>query len=242
MTPLLYGELVDWYRLLDPPEDHQDEAACYLDALRSAAPGAKTLLELGAGAGHNALYLKHGLKCTLSDLSEPMLGLSRELNPECEHAPGDMRTLRLERTFDTVFVHDAICYMATPADMLAALTTAFVHTKPGGVALFAPDHVREGFVEQTQLHEADSGARSLRCLEWSWDPDADDDSYCVDYAFLLRDGQSVRAVHDRHVEGLFPRQTWLELLGQAGFQAELVHRPLEDGGLDLMFLGRRAPA
>ena len=134
MTPLLYDELVPWYRLLDPPEDHADEAASYLAALDSALPpGAATLLELGAGAGHNALFLKPRFRCTLSDLSPGMQQLSRELNPDCEHVLGDMRTLRLGRSFDAVFVHDAIGYMTTPEDLLAALTTAFVHTRPGGV-------------------------------------------------------------------------------------------------------------
>jgi hypothetical protein len=42
----------------------------------------------------------------------------------------------------------------------------------------------------------------------------------VDYAFLLRDSNGdVRAVHDRHVEGLFPRATWLKLLASAGLAA-----------------------
>jgi len=172
-----------------------------------------------------------------------MLQLSRELNPECEHVAGDMRTLRLGRTFDAVFVHDAMVYMTSPEDLLAALRTAFLHTRPGGVALFAPDSVRETFKEQTTLHEADSGTRSLRCLEWSWDPDPNDHSYAVEYAFLLRDGTTLRAVHDRHVEGLFSGNAWLSLLEQAGFRAELVARPLGDesdqGFFDQMFLGRR---
>jgi len=51
-----------------------------------------TVLELGSGAGHNALHLKPHARCTLTDVSEEMLGLSRELNPECEHLLGDMRT------------------------------------------------------------------------------------------------------------------------------------------------------
>ena len=32
--------------------------------------------------------------------------MSRSINPECEHVQGDMRTLRLGREFDAVFVHD----------------------------------------------------------------------------------------------------------------------------------------
>jgi predicted metal-binding membrane protein len=35
MEPLLYGELAPWYRLLDPPEDHRDEAAIYQQAIEA---------------------------------------------------------------------------------------------------------------------------------------------------------------------------------------------------------------
>ncbi len=87
-------------------------------ALVEAIDGeATTLLELGAGAGHNAVHLKGTFVCTLSDLSESMLALSRELNPTCDHVLGDMRTLRLGRSFDAVLVHDAICHMATESDL-----------------------------------------------------------------------------------------------------------------------------
>ena len=61
-----------------------------------------------------------------------MLALSGGLNPECEHIQGDMRTLRLERLFDTVFVHDAVTYMLTGQDLRAAIVTAFAHTRPEG--------------------------------------------------------------------------------------------------------------
>src|SRR3954465_3737423 len=127
MQPLLYGELTPWYRLLDPVADHADEAAAYGRAPEAAAyvrgregagaPGGGTLLELGAGAGGNASFVKRTFRCTLTDLSPPMLALSRALNPDCEHLPGDMRTLRLQRQFDAVLVHDAVAYMTTRADL-----------------------------------------------------------------------------------------------------------------------------
>ena len=123
---------------LDPPRDHEDEAGVYTRALVEAAAGpAATLLELGAGAGHNALYMKRRFRCTLTDISPAMQALSRSLNPDCEHLPGDMRTLRLGRQFDAVFVHDAVCYMTTVDDLRQTAATAFAHTRPGGIALFA---------------------------------------------------------------------------------------------------------
>jgi trans-aconitate methyltransferase len=240
MRPLLYSDLASWYRLVDPVADHQEEAETYEIALRRAIKGpAETFLELGAGAGHNASYLKRHFRCTLTDASEEMLALSRDLNPECEHLQADMRSLRLDRTFDAVLVHDAVAYMTTEEDLLAAATTAFVHTRPGGAAIVAPDLLRETFRESTQVIQGDDGSRALRCLAWTWDPNPVDSTYVVDYAFLLRDGDAVNAVHDRHVEGLFPEATWHLILGTTGFKVETIERPIGDGEVDRIFLCRR---
>ena len=237
---LLYGELVPWYRLLDPPADHLEEATAYREALeRAVTPRPETLLELGAGAGNNALYLKERFRCTLTDISEEMLALSRELNPECEHVQGDMRTLRLDCTFDTVFVHDAVMYITSEVDLRAVATTAFLHTRPGGAALFAPDFVRETFRERTDLHKHQEGDRALACIDWSWDPDPTDDTFRTEFSFLLREGNSVRAVHESHIEGLFSRATWLSVLEGAGFRVESLGRPFDDEMTDEMFLCKR---
>ena len=140
-----------------------EEAARYRSLIEAACPGAQTLLELGSGGGNNASHLSKHYACTLSDVSPQMLTLSQGLNPGCEHVLGDMRTMRLGRTFDVVFVHDAIAYMVTETDLLDCLATAFAHLRPGGVALFVPDHTRESFLPSTD-HGGHDGAdgRSLR--------------------------------------------------------------------------------
>jgi SAM-dependent methyltransferase len=236
----MYSDLAPWFHLLTHPSDYGDEAAFVSRVVDDVAIGdARTLLELGSGGGNNASHLKTRFDCTLTDISPEMLALSRALNPECEHLPGDMRTLRLGRTFDAVLVHDAVAYMTTRADLAATAATAFAHTRPGGAAVFAPDYVRESFSERSELHGGDDGGRSLRCIEWVWDPDPADDTYTVEYAFLLRDASGVRAVHDRHVEGLFARATWIEILTGAGYQVQLVDRPFDDTTTDAIFLCRR---
>jgi uncharacterized membrane protein len=70
-----------------------------------------------------------------------------------------MRSVRLGRLFDAVFIHDAISYMRTETDLRAAIQTAFVHCRPGGVALFAPDHLRESFRPSTDHGGHDCGRR-----------------------------------------------------------------------------------
>ena len=228
----IYDDLVDWYRLLDPLADHAEEAAALEAAARRVVPDATTLLELGSGAGNGAHFMKHSLRCTLTDISPAMLTLSRAVNPECEHLEGDMRSLRLDRSFDIVLAHDAIVYMTTRADLIAALETAFLHTRPGVVALLAPDCVGESFKELSQLHENDDGVRSLRCLDWMWDPEPSDETYRVDYSLLLRDGAVLRSCHETHIEGLFTTETWLGTLRQVGFDPGIVPRFLDDEEVD----------
>lgn len=291
----LYRELASWWPLLSAPGDYAEEAAFYEGVLRGACSfPPRTLLELGSGGGNNAFHLKRNLRLTLVDPAEGMLEVSRVLNPECEHLPGDMRTVRLDREFDLVFIHDAIAYMTTVDDLRLALQTAWIHTRPGGAALFAPDFVRETFEPETDWGgedeagggevgegeaegrdredeaggqgaegvggdgsggvggSADSGGsggggsrrrfpRGMRFLEWSWDPDPEDTQYTVDYVCILRERDgSVTVEHDRHVEGLFPRGTWLQLIEEAGFVPERVPFTHSEVDRELeVFVGRK---
>lgn len=239
----LYNELASWWPLMSSPEDYAEEAAFYREALVGGCEGeVRTVLELGSGGGNNASHMKGHFAMVLVEPSEGMLEVSRRLNPECEHVRGDMRDVRLGREFDAVFVHDAVCYMTTEDDLRRAMETAWVHLRPGGAALFAPDHVRENFGPSTDCGGSDGEGRGLRYLEWTWDPDPADTTYTVEYAYLLREGDgSVRMEHDRHEEGLFSRADWLRLLAEVGFQPRAVsfdHSELEPGTYEVFVATR----
>ena len=225
--PKLYVELAPWFHLLSSPADYAEEAEFARKLLaESSSEAPRTVLELGSGGGNNASHMKAHFQMTLVDLSQPMLDLSRKLNPECEHLQGDMKSIRLGRTFDAVFVHDAIMYMTTEEDLLRSIETAAVHCKLGGVVLIMPDVVRETFVSLTTHGGHDGDGRGIRYIEWTFDPDPADTTYTVDFAYLLREGAGpVRVVHDHHVFGMFPRETWLSLLRSAGFEARMVPDP-----------------
>lgn len=163
---LFYSVLAPWWPLISPVEDYEEEAQELLRVIEAHAPGARTLLELGSGGGHNAHYLKRRFSMTLTDLSQDMLDVSTRLNPDCEHVAGDMRTLDLGRTFDVVFAHDAIDYMTTEADLEAAIATAHRHLLPGGLAVIIPDHVKERYAPSTECGGTDGAhGRALRYLE-----------------------------------------------------------------------------
>jgi SAM-dependent methyltransferase len=241
--PKLYAELADWWPLLSSPAEYEEEATFYSATLTAAGDRPpETVLELGSGGGNNASHMKRHFRMTLVDPSAGMLAVSRALNPDLEHVEGDMRTVRLGRQFDAVFIHDAVVYMTSEADLRRAIETARVHCRPGGAVLFAPDHVRETFHPSTDHGGHDGPERALRYLEWTWDPDPTDNTYTVDYSYMLRDDRgSVSVEHDRHYEGLFSRQDWLAWLSEAGFVSRSIpfdHSELEPGSYEV-FVAKR---
>jgi SAM-dependent methyltransferase len=237
-----YDDLARWWPLISPPEEYAEEADFIAAVLRESAADVHDVLELGSGGGSNAVHLKKHFSMTLTDLSEPMLAVSRRLNPDCRHQQGDMRTLRLGETFDAVLVHDAVDYMLTDDDLLAAMRTAYEHCRPGGVAVFVPDNLAENFTPGADHSGADATDGSgARLLEWTWDPDPADSTITTEYVFVLRDAHGVVEVtHETHRTGLFSEAAWLRLLADAGFVAHsLLEATTEDRPPRTLFIGRR---
>ena len=218
---LLYSDLAPWWPLLSPPSHYVEEAAELLPLLEPAQ--GMTLLELGSGGGSLASHLQPYFSLTLTDVSSEMLAVNRAINPGAEFVQGDMRTLRLDRQFDRVLLHDAVMYMTSEDDLCAALTTARLHLRPGGILVVLPDCVKETFEAETS-HGGEDGAdgRALRYLEWSWDPDPADTTTKWSMPCVLRESDgTTRTLEDRHVEGLFPRATWLRIFAEVGLDVRI---------------------
>ena len=221
MKAKLYDELAEWWPLLIDPEDYRISSLEFARLL-TLHGSPKHVLELGCGGGSNAYHLNSQFRMTLVDLSSQMLRVSRPANPECLHVQGDMRTIRLDRMFDAVFIEDALGYMTTEEDLLLALGTAAAHCRPGGTCLFVPDEFVETCRPGASAGGRDLGDRSLRYLEWQHDPDPANTRVETDFAFLLRTGSApTRVVHDHHITGLFEREVWLDLCRKVGLEPEI---------------------
>jgi SAM-dependent methyltransferase len=241
----LYQDLAEWWPLISPPGDYAEEAAYLAGVLDSAPAPVGDVLELGSGGGHNAAHLKASFAMTLVDLSAKMLAMSRRLNPGCDHRLGDMRSVRLGRSFGAVLVHDAVDYMTTETDLRSVAETAYAHCRPGGIAVFVPDHTVESFQAGSDHGGSDDPAgRGARFQAWLWDPDPADSWIQADYTLLLREtGGRVRVVRETHRMGLFSRDAWLQMLADAGFTPEAVTEvTAEDRKPRELFIGHRPSA
>ncbi len=236
----MYADLARWWPLLSPPAEYVEEAATIAGLLGTGVTEVRTVLELGSGGGHNAVHLKRDFEMTLVDLAPDMLTVSASLNPDCEHLEGDMRTLRLNRTFDAVLIHDAIGYMLTRTDLEAAFVTVRAHVDAGGLLVLMPDHVAETFEPDTGHggHD-DADGSGIRYLEWTHDPDPGDQQVVTDFVYALRGADGTLTTEsERHHFGLFAEQEWGESLTAAGFEVTcLLEQTEEDRPPRRIFLG-----
>jgi len=223
----LYHDLAPYWALISPREDYAAEAACIRKLIDRYRPGPRgpdrlQLLELGAGAGHHVSHLDPHFDVTAVDLSRDMVDLSRQLNPDVEHVVGDMRSLRLGRRFDVVLAQDAIDYMTSETDLAATFATAAAHLEPGGMFITAPNYTTEDFVDDHVEHDArDNGAVHVDYVTCVHRPHRRASTFDLVISLRITEAGRTRTEEDRHTCGLFPLQTWLDLLNAAGFD---VHR------------------
>ena len=226
----LYNDLAHLWPLFDPPEEYAQEAAFWRQVLREKlGPGRHHILELGVGGGHLLSHLTADVQATAVDISEGMLAHSIELNPGVEHHVGDMRSIRLGRTFKAVLIHDAISYMLTEEDLASTFATARAHLEPGGVLITVPDWFRETFKGTSVDHRTRTrGGKELTYVQYVTDPDPADTTIETIFIYIIKEGGKVEIEQDRHITGLFSLDTWLELLAQAGFETEARPYPVYD--------------
>lgn len=217
----LYKELSDWWPLMSPHTEYEEEASLYLDIIRRHHPGVRKAVEFGAGGGSNAFYLKQHFPMTLTDLSPDMLDVSRRLNPDCPHVLGDMRTIDAGTEFDLVFIHDAITYFTEKADLLAVMENAKRHLNKEGILFIMTDQFEETFQPAAIHGGIDKEGRGMRYLEWTFDSDPGDHVTETEYLYIMKDEKGeITREHDSARSGLFSMPEWEALLAEAEFGAE----------------------
>ena len=127
-----------YYDLLYRDKDYAAEARYVHELVQQHHPAARTMLDLGCGTGRHAQLLsQHGYTLTGVDLSEEMLKVARAASPALGFVQGDVRTVRLGKTFDVVAsLFHVMSYQTTNADLRAALETIREHLAPGGLFVF----------------------------------------------------------------------------------------------------------
>ncbi len=215
----MYRDLAWTWPIISCKEHYVGEAESFAQAIRQHARiEPKALLHLGCGGGHLDFTLKHHFQVTAIDISEEMLVNARRLNPEVTYGQGDMRTVRLGRTFDAVMAADSIDYMLTDDDLRASFATAFIHLKPGGVFCTYAEVTTDSFRQNaTNVFGGSQGDLEITVIGNRYDPDPADTTYEDTFVYLIRRGGRLEIQTDSHLSGIFPLESWPRLLREVGF-------------------------
>lgn len=214
---IAYNELAWTDDLLADPEAYEAEVKVYVERIRQAAPvPPRTLLHLGSGTGGQDRVFKRHFLVTGVDLSRGMLAMARAAHPEIEYLEGDMRTIRLNRTFDAVAIPDSIDYMTTLDDLRQALQTAAAHLGEGGVLLVVAKPA-ETFRNNNFAYSGEAPGVHVTVFENNYVDPSRPDCYEATLVYLIRQQGDLTIRTERQVLGLFPRATWDQAFAEAGF-------------------------
>ena len=113
------------------------------------------MLDLGCGTGrHLEVLAKTIPECCGVDLLESNIAYARSVRPGIAFQVGDMRTVRLGRTFDLVTcLGNALSYALTDHDLTDTISTFAAHARSGTLLVVDPLNARtylenDGFQER----------------------------------------------------------------------------------------------
>jgi SAM-dependent methyltransferase len=251
----IFDDYGKYYNLLYQDKDYSAEVDYIERLINEHSPRAKTILDLGCGTGkHDFLSTEKGFSLTGVDLSYQMLeaaenqkGIKGLNNKRIKFHSGDIRNIRLEKTFDVVIsLFDVISYQTTNSDLKNVFKTISLHLKKNGIFIFDcwygpgvlshPPTVRVKKLENEKI-----------ILTRIAEPTIHFDKNIVDvsYHLFVRDKktQNVEEVRENHtmrylfkpeIEVIFENLN-LEIIAFSEFLSESLPRPDK---WDVCFIGR----
>lgn len=143
---MIFNAYAKYYDLLYKGKEYSVEAEYVISLLKSHLGGVKRVLELGCGTGaHAEMLARMGVYVHGVDLSAEMLAraearkasLPAEIAARLTFSHGDVRSVRMETTYDAVIsLFHVMSYQTSSADLKLTFETAAAHLAKGGVFLF----------------------------------------------------------------------------------------------------------
>lgn len=165
-------------------------------------------------------------------MSEGILDIAKQTNPEIEYLKGDIRDINLNRHFDV---------LAIPA-----IKNAAAHLNPWGVLLvFA--HTREEFRNNNFAYTGEEGNVHVTVLENNHI--VSPTTYEAVMIHLIRTSGELSIHHEVYTLGLFSHEEWLDIFKMVNLQVREINLDhlhdqylLEDGEYKLtVFIGTFMP-
>jgi dTDP-3-amino-3,4,6-trideoxy-alpha-D-glucopyranose N,N-dimethyltransferase len=204
-------------------KDYRLEAEYITEVIRRRHPGARTLLDVGCGAGGHLLHFTElfdeveGL-----ELSQDMLAKAATKLPGAPLHQGDMRDFDLGRRFDAVVcLFGSIGHTMDEDELRGTLNCFARHLADGGVVVVEPWWFLEKFIDGYVGGDVvESGGRTIARISHTV---RSGDVSTMNVHFLVADAETgVRHFAETYRHKLFGRDRYESAFAAAGFGAEYI--------------------
>jgi SAM-dependent methyltransferase len=209
-----------YYDLIYGFKDYRGEAEKLAKIVQEKGHSSgRSLLDVACGSGHHLEYLKEWFDVEGLDLAPELLDLARERLPGVPFHQADMADFSIDRQFETITcLFSSIGYLKTLECVRQAVGCWVKHLAPGGVLLiepwFRPENWHPGSVHAMLVDQPE-----LKIARLSTSMVEGRVSY-FDFHYLVATPAGTEHFVERHEMGLFETEEQLEILTQAGLEAE----------------------
>jgi SAM-dependent methyltransferase len=209
-------------------KDYAGESAALDELIQQRKPGARALLDVACGTGAHLRHLRERYEVVGVDLDPAMVQEAGRHLGEDAVFQADMRSLRLDRTFDAVLcLFSSIGYVRDTDELDAAVASMAAHLNPGGVLVVdgwvRPGAWRDGIWGAIETAEAED-VKVVRVSRSS----RQGSLTRLEMHHLVATPEGIEHLVDHHELTLFDPGSYELAFERAGLRIEVVAGPLED--------------
>jgi len=218
----LFKQLARYYDKIYHWKDYEKDVDFLEKVFRKHDLKVRDILDVACGTGaHAALLVKRGYNVIGVDLNEEMLKIARRKVKNAVFLKGDMRDLKLGRTFDAVIcMFSSITYNRTLSELQKTLSGFHKHLKAKGIVVFDTHFLRERFVHGYRgVTGYDGDELTIARFDFS---EKFGKRGRITFSYLIREGNNFDYIRgDVHEVGLFSLSEIVGAMRKAGFAAEV---------------------
>lgn len=226
---LLFSKLAPYYDLIYSFKDYQKESAEMINIIhRFKKSTGNSLLDVACGTGKHLQYLIDHFNCMGLDINPEMLKIAQSRFPNIPFLTANMIDMHLDKKFDVILcLFSSIGYVKTYTNLAKTWQNFADHLNPGGIVLVEPwltnTTYRVGLPHMTTYNSEDVKIARLDVSE------VDSNISILNFHYLIAEkNKTVIHLEDRHELGLFEVEQTLEIIQNAGLNAQHLKRNPQD--------------
>lgn len=227
----MFTQSADIYDLVYSFKDYEKESADIAQAIKTARPGCKSILDVGCGTSEHHKYLGRHFSIDGLDLDENFIRISQQKNPGGQYTVGNMTRFNLNKQYDAVIcLFSSIGYLQSVDEIVSAFRCFHQHLKPNGLVMlelwFDKSNWQEGKVHMVSVDKED-----IKICRMNKAFTRGDFTIIIFNYLVGTPDEGVRNFVEEHKLRLTSREEMTEAFRQAGFEVSFEEKGLTGRGM-----------